>query len=181
MQMSQGASTRSRWGWFLENANRDPYHVKIASNLQQTKTNKIYHRAYLRSYKPAGSDDYVTGSITNNPLVTAESAADWDTATYGEAPKRFSGGSHDNLPTEYMLLGESADECKLVTTYRIDGGEEDYDISSRYTVHSFEQFWKNSPTVFNLLCEYHQYTSKEDQDALKTRLDASGLNKAIRN
>ena len=189
-QMGQGASTRSRWGWFLQSANNDPYHVKIQSNQNQSTVNSIKCRSYLRSYMPSGYDHYVTGVITDNPRATATSESDWDTEKWGAAPTGFdySGGSADNIPTEYMLLGSSADACKLVTTYIIDGTgtnattygavETDYDVTNHYTVHSFEQYWKNNPTILNLVYEYNGATTDSEKSTIQTRLNASGLTNA---
>lgn len=185
LQMGQGASSRPRWGWYVESADHDPYRVKIASHQNQTATNGINHHSYLRSYTPRGYEYIVTGVITNNPKTTAESAADWNTKTYGTAPTSFVGGSHDNVPTEYMLLGESMDACKLVTTFLIDGTEKtygtaeaDYDVANHYTVHSFEQYWKNNPTVLNLVYDFNGATTTAEKTAIQTRLNASGLTSA---
>ena len=185
MQMGQGASTRARWAWYVESAYRDPYRVKISSHQDQTKTNGINHHSYLRSYTPRGYEYIVTGVITNNPKTTAERAADWDVATYGAAPTSYVGGSPDNVPTEYMLLGESMEQCKLVTTFLIDGtastygtAETDYDVANHYTVHSFEQYWKNNPTVLNLIYDFNGATTSAEKTAIQTRLNASGLTSA---
>lgn len=185
MQMGQGASTRARWAWYVESAYRDPYRVKISSHQNQTATNSINHHSYLRSYTPRGYEYIVTGVITNNPKTTAEREADWDVATYGAAPTSYVGGSHDNVPTEYMLLGESMEQCKLVTTFLIDGtastygtAETDYDVANHYTVHSFEQYWKNNPTVLNLIYDFNGATTSAEKTAIQTRLNASGLTSA---
>ena len=191
-QMGQGASTRSRWGWFIQSANNDPYHVKIQSNQNQGTTNSVRHRAYLRSYTPAGYDKIVTGAITDNPRATATSKSDWNTTKYGTAPDiDYSGGSADNVPTEYMLLGASDNACKLVTTYILNGSgtnqdtygaaETDYNITNHYTVHSFEQYWKNNPTIINLIYEYNGATTDAEKTTIQTRLNASGLSTAEKN
>lgn len=49
----------------------------------------------------------------------------------------------NELPTEYMVLTGPTGQCKLVTRDAING--------ERRTVNSFEQYWKNTPTVQNLL------------------------------
>ena len=49
----------------------------------------------------------------------------------------------NELPTEYMVLTGPTGQCKLVTRDAING--------ERRTVNSFEQYWKNNPTVQNLL------------------------------
>ena len=134
-QLSSGASTRSRWLWYLEPAKGvlDPYHVRVSSYQNQTTytdpdTKKVvtnFH-SYLRTYKPEGYSGVVTGVTNNNPIAQGKTA---------------SATAETNLPegSEYMLLGTDLNHLKLVTVDAIDG--------SRRTVNSFEQYWKNSPTV----------------------------------
>ena len=134
-QLSSGASTRSRWLWYLEPAKDvlDPYHVRVSSYQSQTNyknptTNEVvtnFH-SYLRTYKPEGYSGVVTGVTNNNPEAQGKAA---------------SATAETNLPegSEYMLLGKDLSSLKLVTVDAIDG--------SRRTVNSFEQYWKNSPTV----------------------------------
>ena len=135
-QLASGASTRSRWLWILEGG--DPYHVKISSN--QTQTNvKVdgvttnYH-SYLRTYKPDGYASIVTGVTNDNPRTNGAST---------DTPP-----ADNSLATEYMILG-TAGHSKLVTTLPVSGSgkENDYTVASRETVTSFEQYWKNNPTV----------------------------------
>lgn len=135
-QLASGASTRSRWLWILEGG--DPYHVKISSN--QTQTNKKvgdvttnYH-SYMRTYKPDGYDQVVTGVTNDNPLTNG-AATDTPPAD-------------NRLATEYMILGTSG-HSKLVTTLPVSGSgkAEDHTVASREIVTSFEQYWKNNPTV----------------------------------
>ena len=134
-QLSSGASTRSRWLWYLEPATGvlDPYHVRVSSYQNQTNytdpdTKKVvtnFH-SYLRTYKPEGYSGVVTGVTNNNPVAQGKAA---------------SATAETDLPegSEYMLLGTDLSNLKLVTVDAIDG--------SRRTVNSFEQYWKNSPTV----------------------------------
>lgn len=134
-QLSSGASTRSRWLWYLEPAKDvlDPYHVRVSSYQSQTNykdptTNEVvtnFH-SYLRTYKPEGYSEVVTGVTNNNPEAQGKTAS-------ATAEKDLPEGS------EYMLLGTSLSNLKLVTVDAIDG--------SRRTVNSFEQYWKNNPTV----------------------------------
>ena len=140
-QLSSGASTRSRWLWYLEPAKGvlDPYHVRVSSYQNQTTytdpdTKKVvtnFH-SYLRTYKPEGYSEVVTGVTNNNPVAQGKAA---------------SATAETNLPegSEYMLLGTDLNHLKLVTVDAIDG--------SRRTVNSFEQYWKNSPTVQGKLPE----------------------------
>ena len=137
-QLSSGASTRSRWLWYLEPAKSvlDPYHVRVSS--YQTQTNykvsdtetRNFH-SYLRTYRP--TDDYagvVTGVTNNNPLAHGGVASDPAVTDLPEG-------------SEYMLLGTDLNNLKLVTVDAINDGT----TTERRTVNSFEQYWKNSPTV----------------------------------
>ena len=134
-QLASGASTRTRWLWYLEPAKDvlDPYHVRVSSYQNQTNytdpdTKKVvtnFH-SYLRTYKPDGYSEVVTGVTNNNPVAQGKTA---------------SATAETDLPagSEYMLLGTSTESLRLVTVDKIDG--------SRRTVNSFEQYWKNNPTV----------------------------------
>ena len=131
-QLESGASTRTRWLWYLEpsTSKLDPYHVRISSYQTQTSykvsdTETRNFHSYLRTYKPTGYDAIVTGVTNDNPLIKGE---------------EFAASDPDNsLATEYMILGTSLGSLKLQTVEKIDG--------SRRIVTSFEQYWKNSPTV----------------------------------
>ena len=134
-QLASGASTRSRWLWYLEPAKDvlDPYHVRVSSYQSQTNykdptTEEVvtnFH-SYLRTYKPEGYSEVVTGVTNNNPEAQGKAA---------------SATAETDLPegSEYMLLGTDLNNLKLVTVDAIDG--------DRRTVNSFEQYWKNNPTV----------------------------------
>ena len=144
-QLASGASTRTRWLWYIEparkltNANSvddlDPYHVKISSYQTQTnytnpETGKVvtnFH-SYLKTYKPEGHNAIVTSVTNDNPAVTG--GDEDDPADNSEA-------------TEYMILGSSMNNLKLVTVDAISDGS----TTERRTVNSFEQYWKNNPTV----------------------------------
>ena len=123
LQQQGAASTRTRWAWFLESANNDPYHVKICS--RQTETyNGDQARAYFHTYKPYDYAETVT------------------TLTWP--------GISGVAGTEYMILG-SEGQFRLVTTYGIDlnndGDTEDDGEDVRCTVNSFEQYWKTWDTI----------------------------------
>ena len=126
-QLASGASTRTRWLWHVVSPTSapslvDPYHVYIMSQSGQV-TSRNYFRTYSVTY--GESSHIVTGVTTrNNAVVSDPASADYQP------------------PTEYMILKQSSN-CKLVTTALIDG--------ERRTVNSFEQYWKNTPTVQNLL------------------------------
>ena len=140
-QLASGASTRTRWLWYLEPANGhlDPYHVKISSYQTQTSykvsdsETRNFH-SYLRTYKPEGYSGIVTGVTNSNPLEHGKAAnADADKSD----------------ATEYMLLGTSLNSMKIKTTYKVDDGSTD----ERRTIDTFEQYWKNNPTAYNLIRE----------------------------
>ena len=136
-QLASGASTRTRWLWYLEPAKGvlDPYHVRVSSYQTQTSykvsdsETRNFH-SYLRTYKPEGYSGIVTGVTNNNPLAHGGAASD---------------PAVTNLPegSEYMLLGTDLSHLKLVTVEPISDGS----TAERRTVNSFEQYWKNNPTV----------------------------------
>ena len=145
-QLASGASTRARWLWYLEPAGGqlDPYHVRISSYSTQTSykdteagTTTNFH-SYLRTYKPEGYASVVTGVTNDNPL----------------AHGGVEGGPADKSDaTEYMLIGTSLGSLKLITTSEIDGAPANSVAAygMRQTVNSFEQYWKNNPTAYNII------------------------------
>ncbi len=149
-QLASGASTRTRWLWYIEPAKGvlDPYHVKISSYQTQTSykiddDNTRNFHSYLKTYQPEGYNAIVTGVTNNNPLVKGK-------AKDAEA---------DNSDaTEYMILGSSMTDLKLVTVEAIpldlngdDDTNDEGESNERRTVNSFEQYWKNNPTVQDTL------------------------------
>ena len=110
-QLSSGASTRTRWLWYLLSPNSDPYHVYIMSHQGQASSHN-----YFRTFSLDGGTTFVTGVTTKNTKAV-------------EAGEK---------PTEYMIL-KAGDNCKLVT------------VEGHHVVNSFEQYWKNNPTVQNLI------------------------------
>lgn len=140
-QLASGASTRTRWLWYLEPSKSvlDPYHVRVSSYQTQTSykiddNNTRNFHSYLWTYKPEGYSEVVTGVTNNNPLVHGGSASDPAVTTLPEG-------------SEYMLLGTSTSSLKLVTYHEITGGATNGTYGTRQTVHSLEQYWKNNPTV----------------------------------
>ncbi len=146
-QLASGASTRTRWLWYLEpvipadptKAKLDPYHVRVSSYQNQTSykiddDNTRNFHSYLITYKPTDYSEVVTGVTNNNPLAHG---GDEDDEAITDLPK----GS------EYMLLGTSTSSLKLVTFDEITGGAVNGVYGTRQTVHSLEQYWKNNPTV----------------------------------
>ena len=125
-QMNGGSSTRPRWIWYFENANRDPYHVKIhsKSTISFNGTHTTYFQTQAVHFKQDENDNLqhiVTGA--NFPGISQVAA------------------------TEYMVLGTTG-RYKLVTTNKIaadlngDGDTTDEGENERRTVNSFEQYWK---------------------------------------
>ena len=140
-QLASGASTRTRWLWYLEPAKSmlDPYHVRVSSYQTQTSykiddNNTRNFHSYLMTYKPTGYSEVVTGVTNNNPLAHGGSASDPAVTALPEG-------------SEYMLLGTSTSSLKLVTYREIAGGATNGSYGTRQTVHSLEQYWKNNPTV----------------------------------
>lgn len=141
------ASTRTRWVWYLQSdaaGKGDPYHVKIRS--YQTESYPISdsrdYNAYFATYQPKGYDQVVTTLVW--PGISGEAA------------------------TEYMVLG-SEGQYQLVTTYGIDknldGDRSDEGENVRYTVNSFEQYWKTFDTIRRKL--YGDSKTKEnDNDSI---------------
>jgi len=122
IQQQSAASTRTRWAWFLESANADPYHVKICS--RQTETyNGEEMRGYFSTFQP---DDY-------NQIVTT---LVWPNISGIQG-------------TEYMILGTPGSYRLLTTnTVALDANHDGTPESTeRRTVNSFEQYWKTFDTV----------------------------------
>ena len=153
-QLSKGASTRTRWPWFLVSYNEDPYHVKVTSYQQThaatsvdgaTTTNTRYYN-YLRTYynttaiKAADGTDaggrIITVSVTDDPLVTNYNAV---TNPHGDPSA---------TPTEYMILG-TMNNFKLVTVQEIAEGSTNTveALGRRQTVETFDQYWKTWETI----------------------------------
>ncbi len=140
LQQQGAASTRTRWVWYLESANNDPYHVKISSRQQETYPagSGNDYNAYFRTYAVKYQQD-------------AESAAPHIVTTLAWP------GITGEQGTEYMVLG-SAGRYQLLTTETIPidlNGDSDYDDTNesnqRHVVKSFEQYWKTYDTVKNKL------------------------------
>ena len=89
-------------------------------------TEEYEGHTYLRTYKPTNYANVVTGVTYENQTFPNTKP---DIAVLA--------------PTEYMLIGTSLGKVKLVTFKEVEG--------SRRTVNSFEQYWKNNPTVKNIV------------------------------
>jgi len=127
-------STRTRWAWYLEGG--DPYRLRISS--LQTKTDGVddTRHSYLRTYKPQGYDQVVTGVISNTPEI--HDASD---DAHAERHK----------PTDYMILNGTGTHFKLVTSDVVDDLDGNVANDVRHTVTSFENYWKTNPTAAKLI------------------------------
>ena len=154
-QFASGASTRPRWLWYAVSPQAatvnndtitpgykgDPYHVKIMSHkddVSSKASTSVKHHNFFRTYlvNYGGSDHVVTGLTTKHADVSTLDP---------EHPENY------QLPTEYMVLSAPNDRYKLVTLNEIEGAPENGSYGKRQTVNTFEQYWKNNPTVQNRL------------------------------
>ncbi len=122
LQQEGAASTRTRWAWYLESADNDPYHVKICSRQQETY-NLDDIRGYFATYQPDDYDKVITTLV-------------WPTISGIQG-------------TDYMILGTTGN-FRLVTTNEIPLDSDHNgtpESTQRYTVKSFEQYWKTFDTV----------------------------------
>ncbi len=143
LQQEGAASTRTRWAWYVQSSNHDPYHVKILS--RQTETYDGLERSgYFATRKFEGYDKLVTSLVWPN----------------------ISGV----LATEYMILG-NVGQYQLVTTPVDENDDGLYSKAEdkRYVVNSFEQYWKTYDTVKKKLlsdllplCEERERTDRTD-------------------
>lgn len=124
LQQQGAASTRTRWAWYLESDDNDPYHVKICSRQTETfndRENRGYFRTFIETF---GGEKHVVTNLA------------WP-------------GITGNQGTEYMVLG-SVGQYQLMTTYKVDVNG-DGDISDpedeRQVVKAFEQYWKTFDTL----------------------------------
>lgn len=132
------SSTRTRWSWYVVSETNDPYHVKITSwqnshnrKLDGDDVNTTFYN-YWRTYYNSTVGAVVTATITDDPQVL-------DTSKEG--------GSADNIPTEYMLLGTTGN-YKLYTVNEIDEGvAPDATYGKHRVVNSFLQYWKTYETI----------------------------------
>ena len=146
-QQEGAASTRTRWAWYIESGNHDPYHVKILS--RQTETyDGLERSAYFATRT---FSDYNDGKTLVTALV-------WPNISGVQA-------------TEYMVLG-SVGQYQLVTTPTDNNGNKSYldtGEDPRHVVNSFENYWKTYDTVKKKLlkdlldyCEEKEKTDRPD-------------------
>ena len=125
-QKQNGASTRTRWPWYLLSPKQDPYHVLVTSWQQShtdTTTNTNYYN-FLRTYNQSGVG-IITTTVSDDPRVASD--------------------NNNAVPTEYMLLGTKG-AYKLVTSGEVAGAT-DATYGAHQAVNTFENYWKNNPTV----------------------------------
>ena len=144
-QFGKAANERSRWSWFIIGDHGtgviDPYHVTIQAGNNTSHTNKAHgdaavnsnYYASLRTYYNTELRAVVTSTISNDSLVRLYNAKTWTKGSTAE-----NGGSDDNVPTEYMILGQKG-KYRLVTSQPIFDGT----TTEHRTVNTFEQYWKN--------------------------------------
>ena len=95
LQQQGASSTRTRWAWYLESDNNDPYHVKVVT--RQTETyNNMENQGYFRTYVPSDYAGHVVTGMT------------WPSISGVPA-------------TDYMVLG-STGAYRLMTSHPIDDG-----------------------------------------------------------
>ena len=135
-QAEAGASTRTRWPWYLVSPTNDPYHVYVTA-WQQSHTDedtKTNYYNFFRTYYNNTISKVVTTSISDDPKATNTG---------------LTGGAATNVPTQYMLLGTTG-HYKLVTSDAVAGATADATYGGHQTVKTLENYWKNNPTVQTL-------------------------------
>lgn len=145
-QMAGGASTRSRWVWFFESDNNDPYHVKIHSK-NTVSFNGAPNSTYIQTY--AVHFDQDTDKPNKQRVVTGANFP----------------GISGNVATEYAVLGVTG-RYKLLTINKIaadldgDGNRTGDGENERRYVTSFEQYWK----TYNMVRQYVLEDPRVDKD-----------------
>ena len=121
-QKDAAASTRTRWTWFLLSQTGDPYRVMITSWQNSHAYSGTNYYSFLRTYYNSELGAVVTNNITDDPRTVNSSG-------------------QQIMPTEYMILnGTSSTGNYLLKTSELVNGD-------HQTVNSFEQYWRNNPTV----------------------------------
>ncbi|MBQ7444094.1 MAG: hypothetical protein IJS59_09595, partial [Bacteroidaceae bacterium] len=139
-EKSAGASTRTRWPWFILSPTNDPYHIYITAWQNSHAADNTNYYNFLHTYYNSTIGQVVTSTISDDPRVRLYNATTNPSGSTADA-----GGSDDNVPTEYMLLGTKG-HYRLRTTDAIA----DATTTSHRDVTTFEQYWKNNPTVLDL-------------------------------
>lgn len=161
-QAEAGASTRTRWPWYLVSPTNDPYHVYVTAWQQShtDATTKTNYYNFFHTYYNTTINQLVTTTISDDPRVRLKNETTNPNGSTAE-----NGGSDDNVPTEYMVLGTTG-AYKLITTNGVTGAADDATYGSHQTVKTLENYWKNNPTV--------QTLAGEKPDADNTTLTGMG-------
>jgi len=144
LQLQSGATTRTRWPWFIVSPLSDPYHVKIMSRQSQGKSTS-HNYLYTHVVNYGGANHVVTGVTTRGDRVYHPS--DKFTASKIDS-LNTNYGNHEEQATEYMVLG-TAGKNKLVTVGELEGEgiANDATYGKHRVVNSFEQYWKTYDTA----------------------------------
>ena len=130
-QKDAAASTRTRWTWYLLSPNNDPYRMMVTSWQNSHAYSGTNYYNFLRTYYNYDSDvnGVVTGNVTDDPRTLE--------------------GGQPIQPTEYMLLSGNGTtgDYRLVTSEEIGTDGSGYESTNHRVVNSFEQYWRNNPTV----------------------------------
>lgn len=148
-QKDGGASTRTRWPWYVLSPNNDPYHVMVTSWQSTHSKSDILtsYYNYLRTYYNDDLKQIITGNITDDP-------------------RTLDGEGNRIMPTEYMLLG-TKDHYKLVTSEEIGTDKSGYETTNHRVVNSFEQYWRNNPAAL-----WKKAKAKKGSDLTQAEKDA---------
>lgn len=158
-QSTQGASTRTRWPWYLVSPTNDPYHVVVTSwqnshSLTTAGVAKNFY-SYFHTYYNATLGRVITSNVTDDD-------------------RTLDANSQQIMPTEYMVLyGTTEGQAdgrgyRLMTTNAVDDGN-DGTTDERQTVTSLEQYWRNNPTALYKKAEASgTQLTKDEKEALKT-------------
>ena len=153
-QKVAGSSTRTRWSWYLVSKYNDPYRLVVTSwqssharKMTGDNVNTTFYN-YWRTYYNSSVGSVVTATTSDDPDILSTLKT---------------GGSPDNAPTEYMLLGTTND-YKLVTANEIDGGVTAHVTYGKHRpVNSFLQYWKTYETISQKgALPYNEFKSQTD-------------------
>lgn len=158
-QSTQGASTRTRWPWYLVSPTNDPYHVVVTSwqNSHSLTTDGVAKNfySYFHTYYNTSLGQVITSNVTDDD-------------------RTLDANSQQIMPTEYMVLyGTTEGQAdgrgyRLMTTNAVDDGN-DGTTDERQTVTSLEQYWRNNPTALYKKAEANgTQLTKDEKEALKT-------------
>ena len=122
------------------------WNTQLASGAS-TRTRWLWHVV------SPNSDPYHVKIMSHQAQASSHNYFRTDTVTYNGAKHVVTGVTTMNPnassmpPTEYMILTGTNGKCKLVTVNTVNDGSENI----QRTVTSFEQYWKNNPTIQKIL------------------------------